>query len=268
LLFFPILYNGAILGTFMNVFYGILFFITIAFAQESLQVVRLNSGFITNELEKEIIENVVDLYNRKNSDKFILDFQTVHSVPHLFSSMDRANKEENICFLSAITITNERQQKYDFSVPYLDIEECLFRLDKHVLKEGWQNRFLKVAYVIGTTEEALVDSLQKVYKIVSVPTSDFKEKVALLQAGKVDLMVGDNILGWYSDTFKIVQSLSTHKKTQYGIAYPKGSPLKNNFDKYIRYFTQSEKFLTLLKHMYSKDVADYFRKQPYYVSNQ
>jgi glutamine transport system substrate-binding protein len=142
--------------------------------------------------------------------------------------------------ISAITITDERKQTYDFSIPYfLSKNEILVPKDSDI-KSAQDLKGKKVAVQNGTTGQEAVETLfGKNYD--KLKKFDNNNLAILELKGKgADAVVADNsVVETYvknnpNDNFKVIEDDKAFAKEYYGLMLPKGSKLKADLDKGIK----------------------------------
>lgn len=143
----------------------------------------------------------------------------------IFNSVAQGDRD---LLVSAITITPERKQTLDFSIPYFDAQQLIA-----VKKDSKISRFtdlkkLKVGVQNGTTGDEIIAKLQgkdsaNIKRFESTPLA-LKE----LEGGGVDAVVADNgvVVHYVNNNpdskFKTVSD-SSFSSEQYGIAVKKGN---------------------------------------------
>lgn len=135
-----------------------------------------------------------------------------------------------------ITITPERAQHVDFSIPYIRSEQMLLvRKDETRFtnaKEFVANAELKIGTQIGTTNyDAAAEMLGNKDRIVAF--DQFGPAVQALMAGDVDAVMIDNVsgLGYVgANPDKVKMTGDAIKVEELGFVFGKGSPLKQVVD--------------------------------------
>jgi glutamine transport system substrate-binding protein len=142
--------------------------------------------------------------------------------------------------VSAITITPERQQSYDFTVPYFLSKNEILVPKGSSIKSAKDLEGKKIAVQNGTTGQEVVE------KLFGKNNSNLKKfknnNLAILELknGGVDAVVADNtVLETYvknnpKDNFKFIEDDSAFEKEFYGLLLPKGSKLKGDLDKAVK----------------------------------
>lgn len=140
--------------------------------------------------------------------------------------------------ISAITITPERAQKYDFSKAYFTTNQVIIAKQDSplVIKEERELGNYIVGSLTGTTGHAYLEEhlLQKDL----MPKSNLKlfstnlEAIGELLAGKLDFVIIDQTAAHgYSSQKPIKQAFIIETNEQYGIAMQKGKALNEKINK-------------------------------------
>ncbi len=141
---------------------------------------------------------------------------------------------------SAISITDERKGKMDFSRPYMDNTWNLVSL---------QSRNIRIAdladlkrYTIGYPRGMAYSGFIKneleprgIYRLDDVKTyPTYNEVIADLQNGNLDLAFLDGtVAAVYRKKIAVQDSYVFTGFDTFGFAFPKGSPLRADFDRYL-----------------------------------
>jgi ABC-type amino acid transport substrate-binding protein len=143
----------------------------------------------------------------------------------LFEGIDRGKLDAGI---SAITITEERKKKYDFTEPYFDAKQLILVPANSQVKTLKDLAGKKIGVQSATTGEAVVqDAFGKTYEGIK-GYDDIAGAINDLQNGRLDAVVVDNaVVTEYikklgSDKFKLVEDPSI-KPEQYGMMVKKGN---------------------------------------------
>ena len=143
----------------------------------------------------------------------------------IFNSLNQGDRD---LLISAITITPERRQTMDFSVPYFDAQQLIAVMKDSKITKFADLKKLKVGVQNGTTGDEVITKLQgkdsgNIKRFESTPLA-LKE----LEGGGVDAVVADNgVVVHYvnnnSDSkFKTISD-SSFATEQYGLAVKKGN---------------------------------------------
>jgi glutamine transport system substrate-binding protein len=142
--------------------------------------------------------------------------------------------------VSAITITPERQQSYDFTVPYFLSKNEILVPKGSTIKSAKDLEGKKIAVQNGTTGQEVVE---KLFGKNNQNLKKFKNNnlaILELKNGGVDAVVADNsVVETYvknnpKDNFEYIADDSAFEKEFYGLLLPKGSKLKGNLDKAVK----------------------------------
>lgn len=142
--------------------------------------------------------------------------------------------------ISSITITDERKQTYDFSIPYfLSKNEILVPQDSKIASAK-DLAGKKIAVQNGTTGQEVVETLFGKNNKNLKKFENNNLAILELKGGGVDAVVADNsVVETYvknnpKDNFKFIKDDSTFSNEFYGLMLPKGSPLKAELDAAIK----------------------------------
>jgi polar amino acid transport system substrate-binding protein len=142
---------------------------------------------------------------------------------------------------SGISITEKRKEKMDFSEPYMDNTWNLVSLKKRniLVKDLSELKKYSIGYPRGMAYSAFIkDDLEPkgIYKLSSVkmyPT--YNEVLADLQNGNLDLAFLDgSVAGVYKKKIEIQDSYVFTGFDTFGFAFPKGSALRDDFNRYMK----------------------------------
>ncbi|MGN1400095.1 MAG: transporter substrate-binding domain-containing protein [Bacillus sp. (in: firmicutes)] len=161
--------------------------------------------------------------------------------------------------VSSITIDDDRKQKYEFSVPYF------LSTNKILVKEGSDIQSAEdlkgktVAVQTGTTGHYAVE------KVVGKNSKDIKKfeentlAIMELVQGGADAVVADNaVIEEYAknnpnEKLVVVEDEDAFEAEYYGIMFPKGSELKEDFDKAINRLFDNGKYEEIYGKWLSRD---------------
>ncbi|MDR4945601.1 basic amino acid ABC transporter substrate-binding protein [Neobacillus cucumis] len=141
---------------------------------------------------------------------------------------------------SAITITPERQQSYDFTVPYFLSKNEILVPKGSSIKSAADLKGKRIAVQNGTTGQEVVE---KLFGKNNPNIKKFKNNnLAILEMknGGADAVVADNtVIETYvknnpKDNFKFIEDDTAFSKEFYGLLLPKGSKLKPELDKAVK----------------------------------
>jgi len=133
-----------------------------------------------------------------------------------------------------VTITDERKEIVDFSIPYVIVGQTLLvRVDETATLEEIQADETKlIGTQIGTTNEIVAKEYFPVERISSF--EDFPAAILALQSKDVDAVVIDNLaasgfMDAYPGEFKILAQLTSDEEL--GFVFPPGSELRDQVNK-------------------------------------
>ncbi|MFC4544953.1 basic amino acid ABC transporter substrate-binding protein [Paenactinomyces guangxiensis] len=143
----------------------------------------------------------------------------------LFEGINSGNIDAGI---SAITITEDRKKKYDFSDPYFDAKQLILVPASSNIKSLQELKGKKIGVQSATTGETVVqEAFGKTYPNLK-GYDDTPAAIEDLKLGRLDAVVADNgVVMEYvkklgKDKFKIVEDPS-FKPEQYGMIVKKGN---------------------------------------------
>lgn len=140
--------------------------------------------------------------------------------------------------ISAMTITEERQQDVDFSEPYFNADQSLMVRSDSDIQSTDDLADANVGVQIGTTGADQATALRDEGRIAEVTTFDTVEDAfAALENESVDAVINDFPVSADREqssegSLKIVQTIPTGE--QYGIAFPKDSELVPRVNEALR----------------------------------
>lgn len=155
--------------------------------------------------------------------------------------------------ISSVSITEERKQTFDFSVPYFESRNMILVKGESAVATSADLKDKKVAVQVGTTADELMSNL------LGKSNSNLKrfESNALafleLQNDGVDAVVADNfiVLDYIknnpSEGFKAVTDDVAFDAEYYGIILPKDSELKAKIDEAINKIMDNGKYAEVYK---------------------
>lgn len=155
--------------------------------------------------------------------------------------------------ISSVSITDERKQTYDFSIPYFESTNMILVKEGSKVQSALDLKGKKVAVQSGTTADTLMSD------IMGQGSTDLKRfdsnTIALLELDKggVDAVVADNaIIQEYvknnpEKSFVGLLDDTNFSKEYYGILLPKGSELKAKLDPAIKAVLENGKYAEVYK---------------------
>ncbi|HKC02291.1 MAG TPA: transporter substrate-binding domain-containing protein [Sphingomicrobium sp.] len=149
------------------------------------------------------------------------------------------SKKADVAF-SGISITEPRKQVMDFSKPYMDNSWNLVSMKSRNLKLANLDTLknYSIGFARGTAYTDFIKTklepkgIYKVDQVKLYPTNN--EALADLQNGQVDLVFLDGtVASVYRKKLPIQDSYVFEGIDRLGFAFPKGSKLRDDFDKYL-----------------------------------
>jgi glutamine transport system substrate-binding protein len=215
----------------------------------------------TDNFNTKVIKQIIDLYNKRNEEKIELKLKKFPGFIPTFDLFKRKSGDHSILYINSITITNEREQIYDFSIGYFPIRAALISLKDNPLSI---EDIVKSGLRVGIVEKTAFDltfikkhTLQRKHKL-QVYKNIFLLHDAL-KIKKVDYYIGDALEAWYFDNKKLIDILYDAPFQKYGILYPEGSKLKEKLDPIIKYLIHSSSFYQIVKESFPNLDEKYFK---------
>jgi glutamine transport system substrate-binding protein len=141
--------------------------------------------------------------------------------------------------ISSITITDERKQTYDFSVPYfLSTNKILIPKDSDI-KSAEDLKDKTVAVQSATTGQEAAEGLLGKNSSQIKKFENNNLAILELKSGGADAVIADNtVIEEYvknnpNDNFIVIEDVEAFEQEFYGLMFPKGSKLKAEFDKAV-----------------------------------
>jgi polar amino acid transport system substrate-binding protein len=162
--------------------------------------------------------------------------------------------------ISSISITDERKQTYDYSIPYFESTNMILVKEGSPIKSALDLKDKKVAVQLSTTADTLMSG------IMGIDNSKLKRyesnTVAFLELDKggVDAVVADfAVVVEYIKNNPDKKYMSIEDKVNftseyYGFLYPKGSDLKAKLDPAIKKVVEGDKYKELYKKWIGKEL--------------
>ncbi|CAM3756820.1 basic amino acid ABC transporter substrate-binding protein [Cohnella lubricantis] len=171
----------------------------------------------------------------------------------LFIELDKGSSSAYDAGISAVSITDDRKQTYDFSIPYYESRNMILTREDSTIQSALDLKDKKVAVQGATTADDLMKS------IMGETNTNLKRfdsnTLALmeLQNKGVDAVVADNaiVLEYVKNNpdqkFKTIEDKTNFAPEYYGIIFPKGSDLKAKLDPAIEKVRSSDTYKEIYK---------------------
>lgn len=156
--------------------------------------------------------------------------------------------------IAAMTITEERKQIVDFSIPYYTANQSIIVKQDSALTLNSADELanLKIGVQRGTTGESYIDeNFIQSKKMKDSQLIRFDNNINAVQEllnGNVDCVIIDDSAAKGYEKLKPVKVIFTIESNEsYGIAFPKGSKLIEKVNKIIDELLKSNEWLELIK---------------------
>ena len=161
--------------------------------------------------------------------------------------------------ISSITITEERQQSYDFSHPYfLSTNKILVPEDSDI-QSAEDLKDQKVAVQGGTTgDEAVQGLLGKNNENIKKFDNNNLAIQELLQGGAAAVVADNTVIEEYvannpDQNLKVVDDTNAFALEFYGVMFPKGSELKAEFDEALNTIFENGTYAEIYKEWFGSE---------------
>ncbi|MBS4217973.1 basic amino acid ABC transporter substrate-binding protein [Bacillus sp. FJAT-49711] len=162
--------------------------------------------------------------------------------------------------MSGITIKKDRLQSYDFSIPYYESEGFLILFKDNIeVKNAEDLKNLKVGVQNGTTGAEAAESVvgQNAKNISKYESSGLMFQALLsgtVDAAVTDKPVAEEYIKQNPDSnIQSVEDKERFKPEYYGIAFQKGSPYKEDFDKALNTLFDNGKYTEIYKKWFDEE---------------
>jgi ABC-type amino acid transport substrate-binding protein len=246
---------------------NILFYLcisSISFSQaENNDTLRVNTMYLDHSdpafkiysFEHEFFTKLVELYNTRHNNKFIVKYKYFKKFNDLLKSLDNSTYA---CVYGQITIGFI--DNVDYSIPYLPVRNSLIKRKSDTIDLRGKEKIL-IGFIEHSYYRDLYNRLLKNYNVkdTTLLKNNYEKLAKLLENGNIDCYIGDSIDAWVNDKFNII--LHVDETTNYlGLLYPKSSKLKKEFDTVIKYYTGTKSFYNLLKKYFGDEFAIYYKQ--------
>ncbi|CAM3880620.1 ABC transporter substrate-binding protein/permease [Cohnella lubricantis] len=152
--------------------------------------------------------------------------------PSDFDGLIAALQTRRVDFvMSGMSVTEERKQSVDFSDSYYLARNTIVSLSGHEYKSLDELKGKKLGVQLGSTQETAAKELEGV---TLLSLNKIPDLIQALQAGRVDaLIVEDAVAAGYAnanENLKFTMVPAAGGDEGYAIAFPKGSPLREEFN--------------------------------------
>ncbi|MEQ2527267.1 basic amino acid ABC transporter substrate-binding protein [Robertmurraya yapensis] len=161
--------------------------------------------------------------------------------------------------VAAITVTDERKESYDFSVPYYLSTNMILVKEGSDIKSAADLKDKKVAVQNGTTGQEAAESILGENSKQLKKFEDNNIAIQELLSGGADAVVADNtVIETYvknnpDQKLQVVEDATAFDSEFYAILFPKGSELKADFDKALNTIIDNGKYTELYKEWFGTE---------------
>lgn len=160
-----------------------------------------------------------------NAAGFTTEFTNV-SWYSIFSGLESGAYD---AIISSVSITEERERKYDFSIPYIQVDQVvLLRADLDAAESLGDLAGRRIAFLRGSNGETSLNQADPNQEIVRIPCSDITRAFQELESGRADGIICEHFYAilvtqdpTFVGKFKIMKTPLL--KDEYGIVVKKGN---------------------------------------------
>ena len=234
-------------------------FICFSYSNDTIKVYLGDNITTMGKIEVQIIKNVFKLYNQSRTEKIEYKIVNLRSFEALFNFLENADtkNKDHLISVNQITITQERLKKYDFSTPYTPSKIAFISRDN---KEFDYEKYNRIGVLKNSIQYDHLDENFDIKKIKKVVYSKVNELNIALKNEELDFIYAENVHAWDFPEFIVSYIPENQPGEGYGFLYLKGSKLKSELDKFIKYYLSSIKFKRLLMNFYTTEVIEYYMK--------
>lgn len=248
----------------MRLIFIILISIYFSFSQLNLNIVKTDYQSKIQTIEQDILQNVLELYERRSRQTISKRSFGSKDFSELFGIVDSLaeSSKDNTLLLTAVTITPEREEKYDFSIPYMPAKDVIFGKKDRWKGKSWNFKSMRIGYTRSSVQEKVAEKYKKLHGVEIKAFHSWEHMVEGLHKGEIDAGLMDNVSVWADERLMVIRDVEQEfqQGKGFGILYPKGSSLKKKLDPIIRYYLKSQKFYAFCERQYGKEVAGYYKK--------
>lgn len=225
------------------------------FGQEKIKVVFNGNKTKLAKFEVKYIRDLLAVYEKEFNKEVNILYSGIKDFNNNFKILD-ASRKDNTVVINNITITEDRQKKYDFSIPYIYNKYAL--LSRKDYFDAFNSQKTRIAVVKGSQVESFVADLMKEMECSLSTFSGISAAVDALQAKQIDIIVDDYITSWVYD-LRVVRVFKPQLSNEFGLMFNKGSRLKQELDHVIRKYQKTIKFRQLIKQHFGVHAKNFFK---------
>ncbi len=198
--------------------------------------------------EHEILASFAD------ANGFELEVVWVEDFSQIFNALEHG---EGDVIASTLTITDERREHFDFSVPYFSTRVVLVQHREAGLRDAASLKGRTIVTIAGTTYESALRALGDV-NLVYVATEE--EMYETLAAGTADALATDsaNFLSVGSAYPDLETGQVLSERQFYGFAFRKGDPVRHLLDQHLEGLIDNGTYWEYLKRWFGGVIGDGF----------
>ena len=224
------------------------------FAQSDTVIVQTrDSESAFSAFEKDLVEDVFRLYELKHEKKITLIWKYME-----FKSLFEF-KDVRTISINAITITDERKKKYNFSFPYFPIKQAILTNEKKGYF-NWKDVGTRICIEENSIHLKTAIKLKQKYNLVPATITGGTYSTQI-RDNKFDICVSDITTTWDESNDLIVLDSDDPllEISNYGILYPKNSVIQQELDRILSYYLKSPSYYSIIRKHFGSLAVKYIR---------
>ena len=226
----------------------------IAQKKEILVIFNGNNSKMT-KFEISLISNLLFEYSKSSGERIKLKYKGVKKFNNTFQIINSGHRDKTLA-VNTISITKDRQKKFDFSIPYVKNSYSYLSTKEFNYSEGSP---LRVGYVKNTLYESLIKKQSDKSVVEKKAYNNVRDCIKDMKSQKIDVIFTDYIDAWAYD-LKFIKAVSKEANDKFGIMFPKGSKLKKDLDLIFAKFSKTDKFYKLIEQNLGAKAVKYFKE--------
>ncbi|MCB0279323.1 MAG: transporter substrate-binding domain-containing protein, partial [Calditrichaeota bacterium] len=226
-----------------------------ASGQNDIHIIFNGNNTKLTRFELELSKNLVNRYllEKKRKQKIVY-----HGVKEFSNSFDMLNKSDSeyTLLINQVSITTEREEKFDFSRPYMrNYFSLLSRKD--FFYKGKQQKLI-VGCIKGSIYDQLSSDLSRSYENIEIAYYSSNSVCAKdVQTRKIDLYFADYYEAWVHN-LKLFRIINQDIVDNIAIVFKKGSQFRNDIERILISYQESDDYKQLIKRHFGDYATDFF----------
>lgn len=225
----------------------LLFLTQISLCQTTLKVYVNNTHSKYANFERELIETIISIHERKTRTHFDVTFNELDQFATILDQVSETDHMAKRLAINSISITKERLKRFSFSIPYFKNKYCLF--SSNVSKVDSSQSSFSVGVLDGSSHSKLMHLFPPHLKYIHY--NSFTKRLSDLDSGKINFIIADYIDLW-TYNLKLEMLLPIISSDYYGIVFPLNDSFFDSFKETAQYFIESPSYKRLLERHFGK----------------